>query len=270
MKTTIACGQFSAKPGDIPANAAVIAAQAAEAASRGAAAVVFPELCLSGYLPGREIPRLAVRVDGAEIASLRDAARTSRIAICFGFAEKAADGTIYNSLAFIDASGSIASTYRKVHLFGDEAEWAGPGSGYAGFSAGSFRCGMWICYDTRFPEAARALALDGVTCALAGTAWLGPPEELELAVRARAMDNGMFVAMAALQGGSGALECSGASLIADPHGRIIARGMPGRTEVIAAEYDPDAVASFRKRLPLLADRRPGAYGGWGRAMDRPS
>jgi predicted amidohydrolase len=270
MKIPIACGQFASKPGDIEANIATIRAQAREAAAEGAVVAVFPELCLSGYLRAAELPPLAVGMDGEEISALKNVARESGIAVCFGFVEKAGDGGMFNSLAYIDASGVVAAVYRKVHLFQGEGRWARPGEGYAGFDAGAFRCGMWICYDTRFPEAARALAMDGVTCALAGAAWLGPADEWELAVRSRAMDNGMYVAGSALQGGSGDLECRGASVIADPHGRVLARGTPGRSEVIVAGYDDDEVIAFRKRLPLLRHLKPGAYGPMDRVSDRPS
>jgi predicted amidohydrolase len=270
MKIPIACGQFASKPGEIEANTSIIRAQAGEAAAKGAVVAVFPELCLSGYLRAEEVPAHAVGMDGEEISALKAVARESGIAVSFGFAEKAGDGGVFNSMAYIDASGVVRAVYRKVHLFEGEGRWARPGGGFAGFDAGAFRCGMWICYDTRFPEAARSLAMDGVTCALVGTAWLGPADEWELAVRSRAMDNGMYVAGAALQGGSGDLECRGGSLIADPHGRVLARGTPGGSEVIVACYDEEEVIAFRRRLPLLRHRRPAAYGSMDRIPDRPS
>ena len=256
MKTPIACGQFAPKLRDRDANISAMRRMTAEAAGKGAALIVFPEMCLTGYLPAAEAPAHAVGADGEEMRALGITARELGICLCLGFGEKAGDGRFYNSMAFINAAGTLKTVYRKVHLFGSEGSWAAAGSGYAGFDAAGMRCGIWICYDTRFPEAARALALDGVTCGLTGAAWLGPPEEWELAVRARAMDNGIFVAAAAEQGG----DCRGVSLIADPHGRILARGKPGRRQVILAEHDPEAVLTFRARLPLLEHRRPEAYG----------
>ncbi len=260
MGTIIACGQFTPVPGDIRANTALMKRQASEAASRKAALIVFPELCLSGYLPAKEVKPLAVTQDGAEIARLSDVARESGISLCFGFAEKRADGALFNSMAFIDAGGRLHAVYRKVHLFGAEGEWAVAGDGFVCLDAGPFRLGMWICYDTRFPEAARAVALAGATLGIVGSAWLGPAEEWELALRSRALDNGMFTAGAALQGVSGTFTFHGDSLIVDPHGRVLARAAEGREEVIWAAYDPEEVKAFRARLPLLDHRRPGAYG----------
>jgi predicted amidohydrolase len=271
MGTVISCGQFAPVPGDIPANTAVMKRQAIEAAGRGAALIVFPELCLSGYLPAAEIKPFAVTRDGAEMARLSEAAKEAGISLCFGFAEKRPDGALSNSMAFIDAGGALLCVYRKVHLFGAEGEWAAAGDGFACLDAGPFRLGMWICYDTRFPETARAVALAGATLGLAGSAWLGPGEEWELALRARALDNGMYVAGAAIQGASGPFAFHGTSLIADPHGGILARAVEGREEVICAAYEPEEVKAFRARLPLIEHRRPDAYGTPGnRGMDGPA
>jgi predicted amidohydrolase len=259
VRTIIACGQFRAAPGDPAANLAVMRGQAREAAGRGASLVVFPELALSGYLAVVELRRLAVDLAAPEIAEARAAAREAAVAIAFGFAERAADGRLHDSMCCIDRTGTIRSIYRKVHLFGSEGQWAAAGEGFECFDAGGIPAGMWICYDTRFPEAARVLALEGATLCLAATAWFGPPDEWELAIRARAMDNGIFTAGAALQGEALGLPLRGASAIVDPHGRLLAQAREGSVEVITAEYDDAAVEAFRARLPLLQHRRPSAY-----------
>lgn len=259
MTTTIACGQFEAVPADPAANLSLVRRQAREAASRGASLVVFPELALTGYLPAEALRRSAVALDGPEMAEVRAVARECGLAVALGFPERAADGRLHDSMAFIDAEGGLRSVYRKVHLFGSEGEWAAAGQGFESFPWEGIRAGMWICYDTRFPEAARSLALSGATLCLASTAWFGPPDEWELALRARAMDNGIFAAGAALQGKALGLPLRGASAIVDPHGRLIAQGREGEDGVICAAYDDGAVASFRARLPLLDHRRPGAY-----------
>ena len=119
--------------------------------------------------------------------------------------------------------------------------------------------GSWICYDSRFPEAARTLARAGASLALVGSAWFGPADEWELAIRSRALDNGIFVAGASVLGAFGPSPFHGVSLIVDPHGRVLARGREGVEEIITADYDDEAVSSFRGRLPLLADLRPGTY-----------
>jgi len=232
---------------------------AAQAARLGARVVVFPELCLSGYLAPADAPGVAVRIDGPEIAKLRAAARATGIALCFGFPERAAADALYNSMAFVDRDGGEPIVYRKIHLWITERGWAAEGAGLVSFGVDGARCGMWICYDCRFPEVARALALREATLALVGSAWFGPAAEWELAARARALDNGMFVAGATLQGSFGDAPFHGASIIVDPHGCVLASAAEGEERVIAAEYDERAVDSFRKRLPLLRDMRPSSY-----------
>jgi 5-aminopentanamidase len=262
VKVTIACGQFTPKLGDSAANSGTIAAQAREAARRGAAALVLPELCLCGYLDAAAARELAVEIRSSDLRQVAEFARMEGIALCFGFAERDGD-TVFNSMLYVDDTGAARAVYRKVHLWAGEKAWAVPGQGFAGFEPGprmpGLRAGMWICYDTRFPECARTLARDGVTLGLAGSAWFGPAEEWELAVRARALDNGMYVAAAAVQGSFAGAPFHGGSLIVDPHGRVLARGGEGREEVICAEYDSGEVERFRARVPLLSDLRPGAY-----------
>ncbi|MGO9409353.1 MAG: carbon-nitrogen hydrolase family protein [Spirochaetia bacterium] len=251
----IACAQLVCASGDLPRNTSLMAEMAAEAARMRARVVVFPELCLSGYCSPSEAARLAVSAGGPEISRLHAVARQTGVALCFGFPERAPDG-LSNSMVFLDTDGAAPIVYRKIHLWVTERGWAAEGKRLVSFGLDGLRCGMWICYDTRFPEAARALATRGVTHALVGSAWFGPAAEWELAVRARALDNGIFVAGAAAQGSFGNAPFHGESLIVDPHGNILARAPEGHEGVIAAECDNRAVDSFRARLPLLQDMRP--------------
>jgi predicted amidohydrolase len=260
MRFALACAQFAAAPGDVAANLGTVEALAREAAGRGAAIVVFPELCLSGYLPPGDIERLAVAVDSPELSRVAATAREARIAIALGFAERAPDGRLRNSIAVVGPEGAVVTVQRKAHLFGQEPRWAAAAQTTSAFDACGVRCGAWVCYDTRFPELARRLALDGATLGLVGAAWLGPPDEWELAVRSRAMDNGIYVAAAALQGTGRGLTFRGTSLVADPHGRVIARASEG-DGVVVAEYDDAVVDEFRARVPVLRHRRPDLLGG---------
>jgi predicted amidohydrolase len=257
---TIACAQFAPETGAVKHNSDIMRAMLSDAARAGAAVVVFPELCLCGYPTPEEAPALAVRPDGPEINEVRAAARTEHVAAAFGFAEKRADGTLCNSMAFIGPDGSLVSVYRKVHLWVTEKAWAVPGTSLTPFDALGGRAGMWICYDTRFPETVRTLARAGAVIGLAGAAWFGPAAEWELALRSRALDNGIFVAGSVLLGTFGAAPFRGESMVVDPHGTVLAHARPGREELIMAECDMAVVDAFRARLPLFDDLRPGAYG----------
>jgi len=258
MPMLLACGQFAPEPGNIAANRATMLGQMEDAARKGAALIVFPELALSGYLPPQEVAPLAADVRGEELAPLREAAARLGLGVAIGMAELDG-GTRYNSLVYVNSKGGVEHVYRKLHLWDTERLWATPGGGLGTFSAEGIRAGMWICYDTRFPEAGRLVATSGGTLALVATAWLGPAAEWELAVRARALDNGMYVAASALQGAYAGNRFLGPSLIADPHGNVLARLPEGRTGVIVAPYDQAVVSGFRGRVPLLRHRRLDAY-----------
>jgi 5-aminopentanamidase len=260
LKFTLACGQFAPAPGEPARNAARIAALAREAAARGAALLVLPELCLGGYPTPEQARAAAVPADGDLVRSLGAAAAENRVALCFGFAERGDGGILYNSMACLGPDGRLLAVYRKVHLWITEKAWAVPGGSFEGFDLGGVQAGMWICYDTRFPEAARRLARFGVTLGLVGSAWFGPADEWELALRARALDNGIFVAGAAVQGSFGGQPFHGESLVVDPHGRVLAHAPEGAEQLVTAVYDDAAVESFRARLPLLDHRRPETYG----------
>ncbi|MHB0875103.1 MAG: carbon-nitrogen hydrolase family protein [Anaerolineae bacterium] len=260
MGMIVAAGQFTARPGNVGANVGVMCEQTTAAAGAGAKLIVFPELCVSGYLAPEEIPPLALELGAAALAPLRDTARRSKVDVAFGLAERAPDGQVYNSLAYLDCNGHYISVYHKAHLWDTERRWAVPGDGFHAFDSGHARCGMWICYDTRFPEVARLLAIDGATLALAATAWLGPADEWELALRARAMDNGMYAVGSALQGAYKQFDFHGGSLIVNPHGHVLAAAPAGSDMVITAEYDDGVVAGFRGRVPLLEHRRIDVFG----------
>jgi len=255
----LACGQFVSQPGDIPRNTAVMSRLVSQAARAGARLIVFPELCLSGYVSPSDAKRLAVSVDGPEVSTLQALARDTGVAICFGFPERSSDG-LFNSMAFLDRDGGKPAVYRKIHLWVTERDWAKEGARLVSFPLDGQRAGMWICYDSRFPEVARALAVHGVTVALVGSAWFGPEAEWELAMRARALDNGIFVAGAAAQGAFGKAPFHGKSIIVEPHGSILATAGDGPECITTAECNEEAVSSFRARLPLLQDARPASCG----------
>jgi len=258
MVLTLACAQFAPVGGDVNANVARMAKLLREAA--GADLVVFPELATTGYLPGAEVAPLAEPIPGPTTERLSALARECRIAIATGIAElDPASGRRYNTLVVVDSDGRLCLRYRKTHLWAGEERWATPGSSFTVAQCGGVALGAWICYDCRFPEVARMFALAGAEVALVGSAWLGPAEEWELAVRARAMDNGIFVAASTMQGTSGSMEFHGGSLIADPHGRVIAQAREGETTVIAAKADLAAIPECRARLPLLSHRRRDLY-----------
>ena len=261
MKATrVACGQFEARAADKDYNLALMSAQAAEAADAGCAVIVLPELIVSGYIAAERIPEQAEPVTGPSVRRMQQAAASSGIAVAFGMAEAADDGRRYDSLIVVDADGEVGAVYRKLHLFGAETSWAAAGGEVPLFGLSGVTATGWICFDTRFPEQARCAAAGGAELALVPTAWLGPPEEWELALRARAMDNSMFAAGADIVSFADGLRCRGNSMIVGPHGDVLARAVPDSDSVIWADLDPAAIAHQHQRLALLANRRADLFG----------
>ena len=258
--TRVACGQFLAYAANKAYNLKRMRGQIQEAAAAGCAVIVFPELIVSGYLPAEEVPEQAEPVDGPSVARVREDAAAAGIAVAFGMAERAPDGALYDSMVVVDATGELLATYRKVHLFGAERSWATAGDEVPVFTVGGVKAGGWICFDTRFPEVARSAAAGGAELALVPAAWLGPLDEWELALRARAMDNSMFVAGADIVNWVKGLQCHGCSTIVGPHGEVLARAWTEIDCVIHADLDPAAIAHQQQRLGLLANRRDDLFG----------
>ena len=247
----VSCGQFEA--GSLPNNVATMREQAAEARSRGAEIIVFPELALTGYLPAPKILDQCQSLDGDGVSQMRDIAQKVGIAVVFGLPELT-EGIRYNTMLSLDTEGGIAGIYRKIHLWKTET-WAQSGTMIDAYDLSGVTCASWICYDTRFPEVGRAAALSGADLCMISTAWLGPGDEWELAVRSRALDNSLFIAGADIINPDPSLRTYGRSLIVSPKGHVIARAEEDQPGVIVAELNPTEQQVQKKRVPLLDDRR---------------
>ena len=251
----IACAQYAARNGDVTANLALISSLAAQAETAGAKLLVLPELGVTGYVRPELVPGLAEPIPGPISESLAVLARQHRLAIAAGLAEREPRGRLRNTMLLLGADGRELLRYRKVHLWDTEKAWATPGDGFPVARLGDLTIGQWICYDNRFPEAARSLAKAGAQVAFSAAAWFGPAEEWELTLRARALDNGIFTAGSVLLGP----HFHGTALIVDPHGTVLARGEPGVNQIITADIDLAVIARFHQRIPLLSHLRPKSY-----------
>ena len=175
----------------------------------------------------------------------------------------------YNTSVLIAPDGSLAATYRKVHLFDVDIE-AGPsdtesarvtpGDALVCADIDGVRLGLSICYDLRFPELYRSLALAGasiLTVPAAFTERTGR-DHWEVLLRARAIENGAFVLAPSQIGGPPGQPAYGRSMVIDPWGTVIAQA-PDAVTVVHADLDLDRVAEVRRGIPALANRRPDVY-----------
>jgi predicted amidohydrolase len=227
--------------------------------------VVIPELWSTGYVfsSHAEVAALAEDAERGPTARwLRDAARREKRHYIAGFAERAR-GRAYNSAMLVGPSG-VRAVYRKLHLFEREREWFSPGNlPLAVHRVGLARVGILICFDWRFPEAARVLALEGADL-IAHPSNLVFPNAQE-AMRVRALENRIFTVTANRTGTErrpgGTVPFTGRSQAVDPDGEIIVRA--NKTETTAKAFDLDLARSRRKRItartPLFANRRPEHY-----------
>jgi predicted amidohydrolase len=255
---------------DVERNVATAVELADRAAAQGARLVALPE-----YLQYRGTDdgfRASARpIPGPWTAAFADVARRRGAWLLVGsVAETSGDpARPYNTSVLIDPDGSIAGVYRKIHLF-DVAVDAGPvDTESARVSAGDRRVvadvdgiglGMTICYDVRFPELYRALALAGaqVLAVPANFTERTGRDHWEVLLRARAIENGAYVIAPSQIGGPPGQPAFGRSMIVDPWGTVVAQA-PDEVAIVTAEIDTDRVEAVRRQIPALANRRPDMY-----------
>ncbi len=254
---------------DVARNVALAADLAEEAALGGARLVALPEyLQFRGSDDGY---RASARpIPGPLTEPFATVARRRAAWILVGsLAETSSDPTRpYNTSVLIGPNGAIAATYRKIHLFDvtvedgpvdRESDRVSPGDRAVVADVDDVRIGLSICYDLRFPELYRALALAGaevITVPANFTERTGR-DHWEVLLRARAIENGAYVLAPSQIGGPPGQPAFGRSMIVDPWGTVVAQA-PDRVAIVRAELDLERVRSIRRQIPALANRRPEA------------
>jgi len=238
-----------------------------QAAARGAALVVLPEVFAWRGLRADE-GEVPSPIPGPVSAFLCHLAAERRVILVGGsFLERTAgDGKSYNTSLLIDANGEIRGIYRKMHLFDvdlpgqvtvRESDARVPGTDVVTAATELGTIGMSICYDLRFPELYRRLAGAGatiVTIPSAFTSFTGAAH-WEPLLRARAIENQVYVIAPNQTGVSPhGFADYGNSMIVDPWGTVVARAGDGE-EVILAEIDGERLARVRREMPCLSHRR---------------
>jgi len=244
----------------------------ARAAASGAELIFLPEKWnLIGS--AAQLREGAEPIEGGEsVEAMAGWARRHGVAIVGGSITERRDGRekLSNTCCVVDADGELIAVYRKIHLFDVEAgghvyresDAEEPGDEPVVADVAGWRVGLSVCYDVRFPELYRILALEGATCLSVPahfTTHTGK-DHWEVLLRARAIENQAYV-VAAAQTGLTLPEkppAYGRALVADPWGIVLATA-PDEIGVVTAELDADRLADVRRRLPSLASRQPGAY-----------
>lgn len=260
----IAAVQLACTLGDVLANLSKIHDFCARAKQEAVDLIVFPEAADTGYSMPVIREQAKPWTEGA-VPALQEMAKEFALTIVSGVSERAGD-RIYNSQVFIDSRGAIAASYRKTHLFvlppNDESSCYSPGDKFVSLDAGGFRFGLSICYDLRFPEVCRALALQqGVNVFLISSAWPTPrAQHLRALAVARAIENQSYLVLANRAGVDAGVTSCGLSAIIDPSGALVALASEDQEEMIAAEISSETIAAVREKVPVLAHRRWELYG----------
>ncbi|WP_036330103.1 carbon-nitrogen hydrolase family protein [Microbispora sp. ATCC PTA-5024] len=239
------------------------AAREALARARGADLAVFPEATLTRF--GRAVAEVAEPLDGPFVTGLAEAARENRIAVVAGVFEPAGDGRVVNTAVALDADGSLAAAYRKIHLFDSfgaaESALVTAGDTPVVVALAGLRLGLITCYDVRFPELARALVDQGADAFAVIAAWGSGPmkeEHWTTLVRARAIENTTWTVAVGQAPNPEAPDGFGIgrSMLVDPMG-VVRHDLGPGPAVHVGEIDPAVTESVRRTLPSLEHRRLG-------------
>jgi deaminated glutathione amidase len=256
---------------DLDRNLATADRLVRDAAAKGAELVVLPEKW-SVLGTGEQMAAGAQPLDGACISWARSVAGELGIDLLAGSIVERVEGRekSANTSVHVGPDGKVRAVYRKIHMFDVEVDGVvyaesreeEPGAEVVVSElAGGARLGMSICYDVRFPELYRILAVRGAEVIAIPSAFTlaTTRDHWEVLVRARAIENQCFVVAANQIGRSGAGNRSGGrSLIVDPWGLVLATA-PDEETAIVAELDFDNQRGIRARLPVLTHRRADAY-----------
>lgn len=229
--------------------------------------LVLPELCTTGYLftSQAEVNELAEPIPGPTTLFLESITRRKHLWLVLGMAERdEISKKCYNSAVLLGPDG-LKAVYRKAHLFFEEKLYFAPGdTPFRVYDLGIARVGMLVCFDHFFPEATRALALQGaqIICHPSNLVLPGKGQQI---TRVRAMENRIFWVLANRSGAEERvgkkLSFTGASQIVAPTGEILAQAPPDEESVQIVQISPAEADDKRVTAmnDLFADRRPEMY-----------
>lgn len=249
--------QFNVKQGDVDANLAYVREALPRVAGQGANLAVLPEMWSSGF-SYRDLNRLALRTAGI-VEELLALSRELKLVIVGSMPEPNGD-KVFNTVYVAD-NGTLAGVYRKIHLFsllGEERAFSG-GDSWLLAETSIGKVGVIICYDLRFPELSRRLAVEGARVICVPAQWPKPRQEhWRTLLRARAMENQLYVVACNACGLIGKLDFFGMSMIIDAKGYVLADAGEGEGEIYAS-LDMQVMNDWRAQIPCFNDRKPEIY-----------
>ena len=264
---TVALAQMDVLTGQPDANLARARDFAAQARDAGADLLLLPELWFNGYDLERAEERATPLGEGG-FAHMAEIAREFGLHLAGSLLERHDGGacgerrrTVSNTAVLYAPDGSLLGSYRKIHRFRlmQEHRYLAPGDHATLCPTPWGPVGLAICYDLRFPELFRVMALAGAVLFLVPAQW--PVRRVEawlLLARARAVENELIVAACNRVGNDGQVTFPGRSLVVDPWGNVLVEG-DDRERLLIAQADLREIRKARRYLTVYEDRRPDAY-----------
>jgi predicted amidohydrolase len=256
----VGLAQTSVKNGDKSHNLQVMKRTADEARREEANLLIFPELSLTGYVCRDFFYELAETVGGPSVKFVRQFARDNGLTTVFGMPlEENVKGVIYNSSVMIDEDGNVV-TYNKLYLpthsVFDEKRYFRSGGEIKSFQTKKCKIGLTICYDLYFPEIYRTLALEGAELAICISASPSTRQEyFEILTKARAIENGFFLAFVNRVGIEDGLQFWGGSNLVSPNGDILAKARYYEEDLTFVTLDLEELRKVRPFIPTIKDLR---------------
>ncbi|MDO5123317.1 MAG: carbon-nitrogen family hydrolase [Eubacteriales bacterium] len=257
----VSCLQMNMKLGNPDDNFSKAKQLIAKAMKENPDVLVLPETWNTGFFPKDNLADLSCGNSVEVKETIGSLAREYGVNIVAGSVSNVRENRVYNTACVFDRRGECVAQYDKTHLFTPMGEdtYFTKGNHLCRFTLDGVRCSVIICYDLRFPELIRTLALSGLDMLFVVSQW---PEtrtfHLHTLTTARAIENQMYVVCCNSCGVADDTVFGGNSVIINPLGDILAKA--GETEqIITSECDMGVISEIRENIPVFRDRREDLY-----------
>lgn len=224
--------------------------------------VVLPETWNLGFFPRENLLALSDKEGERTKTLLSCLSKEMNVNIVGGSVIRSDGEDVRNTCYVYSRTGELLASYDKTHLFSpmDEDKFFKKGDHTSLFTLDGVKCGVIICYDIRFPELIRTMALKGMDVLFVVSQWpkVRVPHLIAL-TRARAIENQMYLVLSNSSGKAGETQYGGSSLILSPWGEVLASIDDEKENIITANLDMDVISDIRNSINVFSDRRPEIY-----------
>lgn len=253
--------QMNVKKGSPEENIAHAVSMIERAISSEPDVIMLPEMWNTGYSL-ENIRDVADNMGEMVSKVIGGMAEKNSVNIVAGSVSNINGRDVFNTMFIFDRKGRQVARYNKIHLFRlmDEHRYLSAGNSLSLFQLEGTNCGGMICYDIRFPELARLMALRGAGLLFIPAQWPHPRmDHWRTLLKARAVENQFFVAGCNRVGSDGDVHFFGHSMVVDPWGEIVGELTDEKENILEVQIDMDLVDRTREAVPVFGDRKPGVY-----------